>query len=137
MIFTSQSKIFIDFGAGASGSPGGAIQLLSITDGEANSDKSVEVVTTIGVDGGAGWRTKTGGGTITFTELRQKKPQVKWRRLEKEKTEFMIMAQDENGGPREKWLPCRISKVERSMDSEGKHTDKIEIKFLQSYESAA
>lgn len=135
MIFTSQTKIFIDFGSSAS-APGGAVWLQSITDAEVNSDKSVEVLATIGVEGGAGWRTKTGGGTIMLTELRQAKPQVLWRLLEKNKTEFMIMAQDENAGPREKWLPCRISKVERSMDAEGKHTDKIEIKFLRGYESA-
>lgn len=133
--FISQSRIFADFGATAGGSAGGAVWLQNVMSMKVTDDRSTDVIKAIGVDGGAGFRRKTGGGTISLTENRVVNPIVDWRRLRKEGKQFMIMAQDEQGGVREKWLLCMVSKVDRSLSDEGEHQDEIEIKFLQSYTS--
>lgn len=136
MQFTSSTKIFVDFGAtapaaGGVGSPGGAIWLQAITSFKDTDDRSKEVKKAIGVKGGAGYQRKQGGGTIMLTELRQQTPQVNWRQLLRDEKEFMVMAQDENNGPRQKWLIVTVSKVDRSMSDEGEHTDEIELKYLR------
>jgi hypothetical protein len=128
----SQTKIFADFGATAGGSPGGAIWLQRISSMKVTDERSVEVVKAIGIEGGAGFRRKTGGGTLMLTENRQDKPQVDWRKLKRDKKIFMIMAQDENNGQREKFFSCTVSKIDRSASDEGEHTDEIELKFLSS-----
>lgn len=140
--FTSNSKAFIDFGASAASAaspiaqPGGAIWLQAVSNVEEDDEGSVETKPAMGVSGAAGFITKEGGKKLTVTEYRQTKPQVKWRALKKAKTLFMFMVQDENGGPRQKWFPCRVSKVTRGSDAEGKHEDKIEIVALDGLESA-
>lgn len=131
----SQTKIFVDFGATPGGSGGGAIWLQRVSSLKVTDDRSVDVVKAIGVKGGAGFRRKSGGGTLMLTENRQDDPQVDWRKLKSDEKIFMMMAQDENGGPREKWFSCTVSKVDRSASDEGEHTDEIEIKFLSSVSS--
>lgn len=127
----SQAKIFVDFGAapGVSGSVGGAIQLQFATKLQVNDARSTEGVKAIGVSGFAGFRDKQGGGTLQLTENRHTPRQVDWRKIKKERKYFMITTQDENGGVREKFLRCRVSKVDRGLDDEGMHTDEIEILF--------
>lgn len=133
----SQSKIFVDFGAttpaaGAVGLPGGAIWLQNVTKVQVTDDRSVEVVKAIGKKRGAGFRRKAGGGKLMVSENRHTPPQCDWRKLKRDEKVFMMMAQDENGGMREKWLQCTVSKVDRSLSDEGEHTDEIEIVFLDS-----
>lgn len=128
----SQTKLFIDYGGTAASPGGGAVWLDRVTSFKDTDERSVEVVKAIGVSGGAGYRRKPGGGTLALTELRQGKPQVDWRRLLRDRKLFMIMAQDEDGGPRQKWFRCTVSKVDRSASDEGEHTDEIEIKYLES-----
>lgn len=123
----SQTKIFADFGATTGGSGGGAIWLQHATKLQCTDERSAEGVKAIGVSGFAGIRRKQGGGKIMLTENRVDDPQVAWRALLKDRKYFMIMVQDENGGVREKYLHCTVSKVDRSSDDEGQHTDEIEI----------
>lgn len=130
--FTSNSKIFVDFGATAGGSTGGAIWLQAITKFADTDESSVEVKKAIGVQGGAGFQRKQGGGKIMLTEIRQQSPQVRWRKAKRERKVFMVMAQDEDNGPRTKWLYVTVSKVDRSMSDEGEHTDEVELVYLQS-----
>lgn len=131
--FTSQSKIFVDANATQGGTLGAGVQIRIASDFEDDPDSDVEVVLAIGVEGGAGFRHKTGGGTITFTENRTDQPPVNWRKWKRDKKMFAISAQDENAGQRQQWLPVVVAKVGRSMDAEGKHQDKITLKYLQSY----
>lgn len=124
----SATKIFADMGQVAGGvSVGGAVWLQRISKFADSDARKTEGKKAIGVDGFAGVQETTGGGTITMTEYRQDKPQVDWRKVKKDKKYFMIMTQDENSGLREKFLRCRVSKVDRSADDEGQHTDEIEI----------
>ncbi len=132
MIFTSSTKIFVDFGATPGGSLGGAVWLQAITSFKVTDERATEIKKGIGVRGGAGYVRKQGGGSIAMTETRQQLPQVDWRLLHREEKIFMVMAQDENQGPREKWLSVTVSKVDRSSNDEGEHTDEIELKFLRS-----
>lgn len=134
---TSQSKIFIDIDAQNATqtlgpAPGAAIWLTHFTNFKVTDERSVEIVKAVGVKGGAGFRRKTGGGSISATETRQDVPQVDWRQMRDRETVFMLMAQDENDGMREKWFNVTVSKVDRTMDDESKHEDEIEFKFLSS-----
>lgn len=131
----SNAKLYVDFGATQGGSGGGAIWLQRAKDLKDSDDRSVEVRKAIGVPGGAGFIRKEGGGTITISEYRQDVPQVRWRKLRKDRKVFMIMIQDDDG-VRQKWFSCTVSKVDRSLDDEGTHMDDIEIKYLSSEESA-
>ena len=128
----SQSKIYVDFGATAGGSGGGSIWLefaasLKVTDG-----RSVEVVKAIGKKRGAGYRRKAGGGALALTENRHDRPQVDWRKVKRDEKIFTVTTQDENGGVREKFLRCTVSKIDKSLSDEGEHQDEIEIMFLDS-----
>lgn len=136
--FTSQSKIFIDFGAspaGGIGSGGGALWLQTIANMEITDERDVKIVKAIGVAGGAGYRHVEGGGGIMITDNRVINPAVRWRTLKRNKMIFMLMSQDENGGTREKWFNCTVGKIDRSMSDEGEHQDKVDLKFLSSVES--
>jgi hypothetical protein len=131
----SQSKIYADFGAtasvgGAGGSAGGAILLEFAESLKDTDERSVDIVKAIGKKRGAGYRRKAGGGTIMITENRQNFPQVDWRKVKRDEKIFTITVQDENGGVRQKFLKCTVSKVDRSMSAEGEHQDEIEIKYL-------
>lgn len=131
----SNAKLYIDFGATQGGSAGGAIWLQRAKDLKDSDGRSVEVKKAIGVPGGAGVIFKEGGGTLTLSEYRQDAPQVRWRKLRKEKKFFVLAVQDE-GGVRQKFFNCTVSKVDRSLDEEGSHMDEIEIVYLSSEESA-
>lgn len=125
----SQTKLYADFGATPGGSGGGAVWMQRVTNFKVTDARSTEGVRAVGVRGFAGVREKEGGGTIALTELRQDTPQIDWRKIKKDRKYFMLTAQDENGGVREKFLRCRVSKVDRSADDDGNHTDEIEIIF--------
>jgi hypothetical protein len=133
----SNADLFIDFPA-AGESSGGSILLDRVTNMKVTDERGTEIKRTIGKKrGAAGYIRKKGGGKIMLTELRHANPVVRWRRLWIDDTVFMLTAQDDaEDGVREKWFSCTVSKVDRSMDEEGNHTDEIEITYLDSEESA-
>lgn len=128
----SNGKIFADFGATPGGSGGGAILLDYVTQMKVTDERKVEVTKAIGKKRGAGFRRKAGGGMLTLTEDRHRPRQVNWRKLQNEGKIFTIIAADEDGGEREKFLSCTVSNVGRSASAEGEHQDEIEIAFLDS-----
>lgn len=132
--FTSQTKLFIDFPATTGGSGGGALLIPDADKMDVTDDGEVKVVKTIGV-GPAGHREVLGGQMIKLTVNRSAAPAVKWRRLKKDKKYFMLMVQDENGGSREKFFNCRVSKIGRTANAEGEHQDEIEIAATANVES--
>ncbi len=133
----SNAKLFVDAGSSLGGTGGASIKLERVTNMKVTDERGVEVKKAIGVTGGAGYIRKNGGGTIALTELRHANPQIRWRRWWKENKVFLIAAKDDaSGGVREKWFDCTVSKVDRSLDDDGNHTDEIEIKFLSSEESS-
>jgi len=131
----SQTKVFIDFGATAGGSGGGALLLKRVKSVKVKDERGVEIVKAVGVKGGAGYRRKEGGGTITLEVYREDIPEIAWRAVRDDKKIFTWTMQDENDGPRENFYQCTVSTVDRSSDDEGSHMDEIELKFLSSEES--
>ena len=117
----SRVKIFIDYS-------GGQLQLKRLKSGDEDSDEDIEVVRTIGVDGGAGFRDQTGGGSLAFDVFREINAEVDWRKLRRTKEKFKMRFEDE-GGTQEQFLPCRVAKVSRKSDSDGNHMDSVKVVY--------
>ncbi len=122
--FVSQGKIFVDM----PGPRGASKQILTCKKFDVKEDGSVEVVTTVGVNGGAGWRQKQGGFKITMTNIRTvgQIPEVDWDYAKATQKIFTISTEDENDGRKQSYL-CRVSKTDTSKDDQGSHEDEIEI----------
>lgn len=119
----SQGKIFID-------GPMGNFQLIRVESANVNDQSGAEIVTAIGVKGGAGIRYKEGGGEITFSILREQgKPEVNWRAEKRKKTRFAITFQDEGGAREQYW--CAVASVDRKDDDKGSHMDEVKIIFTR------
>jgi len=127
--FVSQGKIFVDM----PGPRGASKQLLTVKKFDVKEGGSVEVVTTVGVDGGAGHREKQGGFTITMTCIRTvgQIPEVDWDYAKAAKKRFTISTEDESNGRKKSYVFCRVSKTDTSKDPDGAHEDEIEIVGLQ------
>lgn len=122
--FISEAKIYIDYS-------GGNFQLKKVDTWDEDDDSDVEVKTVIGVRGGAGHIDKEGGGALKMEVYRETGvPEVSYRLLKKTKERFSITIQD-TGGERWMYQGCRVAKVARKDDSQGKHMDTVDIKWLQ------
>ena len=135
--FVSQTKFFIDFGAAsASGAlTGGASRLLTkVKKADVKSDADVEVLMAVGVDQGAGFRDKQGGGEISLTVYREtgKVPEVNWRQVKADRKTFTFTIQDEQNGLRESFT-CRVAKIDSGDDEAGSHEDSVSLKFTKRY----
>ncbi len=122
--FASNGRIFIDM----PGPRGASKQLLSCTKIDFKAGGKVEVVVTIGVLGGAGWRETQGGFMIdmTLVRLTSQAPEVDFDFALANKKIFTLTTQDEDGGRRQSYT-CRVSKTDTSMTDDGKFEDSIEI----------
>jgi hypothetical protein len=125
--FVSQGKIFVDM----PGPRGASKQLLTVSKFDAKEDGSVDVVTTIGVNGGAGWRKKQGGFKISMTCIRTvgQAPEVDWDYAKETDKVFTISTEDELDGRIRNYL-CRVSKTDSSEDDQGAFEDQIELAAL-------
>ena len=121
--FTSQAKFYIDYS-------GGNFQLKRVETLDEDDDSDTEVKTAVGVPGGAGHVDKEGGGALKLEVYRESTPEVDYRLVKAAKELFSFVIQDVNG-PRWKYLGCRVAKVTRKDDSQGKHMDTVDIKWLQ------
>ena len=120
----SQSKIFID-------GPMGNFQLLRWKDFDYTDDADAEVVRTVGVNGGAGVRFQTGGGSISANVFREQvRPEVDYLKEQKLRREFAITVQDV-GGRRTQYQGCYVANVAPSDDADGNHMDKVKIIYQQ------
>jgi hypothetical protein len=130
--FVSQGKIFIDM----PGPRGASKQLLTVKKFDVKDNASREVVTTVGVNRGAGTRKKQGGLTITMTCIRTvgQVPEVDWDYANDTDKFFTISTEDEGNGRKKSYLFCQVSKTDTSKDPEGVHEDEIEIVSLQPIE---
>lgn len=126
--FVSQGAIFVDM----PGPRGASKQLLTVKKFDAKPQGSREVITTIGVNDGAGKRKKQGGWTITMTVVRTtgQAPEVDWEYARQTDKDFTISTEDEGNGRKESYLFCSVSKVDTTKDPDGAHEDEIEIVAL-------
>jgi len=122
--FVSQSAIFIDM----PGPLGASKQLLTVKKFDVKPDGSVDVVTTIGVDTGAGWRQKPGGFKISLKIVRivGSQREVDWEFALLTKKVFTISTEDEQNGRKLSYL-CRVSQCGQESDDQGVHEQDIEI----------
>lgn len=119
----SQSRVFID-------GPMGNFQLIRVESANVNDAAGVDVVTALGIDGGAGIRYKPGGGEISLSVFREQgKPEVDWRAEKRKKTRFAITLQDV-GGTREQYF-CAVASVDRKDDDKGSHMDEVKLVFTR------
>lgn len=123
---SSNAKIYID-------SPStGNFQLFRVKSFDITDDSDLEVVTAVGVTGGAGFREKQGGGSISLEVMREQgAPEVNWRRLKAIKEKFSITIADEENGIREQYQQVRVAKVDRKGDDQGENMDTVSLKFLR------
>lgn len=123
---SSNAKIYLD-------SPSvGNFQLFRVKSFDVTDDSDLEVVTAVGVAGGAGFREKQGGGTMQLEVFRETgSPEVNWRRLKAIKEKFSITIADEDAGIREQYQAVRVAKVDRKGDDQGENMDSVTLKFLR------
>lgn len=128
--FVSQGKIFVDI----PGPFAASRQLLTVKKFDAKPQGSREVVTTVGVQGGAGFRTKQGGFDIDMTCVREtgQQPEVNWVGVDQSGTIFTLTTQDEQSGRRQAFT-CMVSKVDSTMDDQGVYEDTVSIVATQRY----
>lgn len=120
----SQSKFFVN-------GPFGNFQLLRVKSCDVNDEKDAEVVTAVGVSGGAGYRFKEGGGELTLEVYREQgTPEVNWRQERDRKTVFSYVIQDV-GGQREQFQGVIVAQCTRKDDDAGSHMDTIKLKYLR------
>lgn len=122
--FVSNAKIKIDL----PGPRGANKQLLTIKKIDVKEDGSVDVITTVGVQGGAGWREKQGGFKITMTAVRTagQVPEVDWDYAKEVKKIGTLTIEDEDNGRVRNYL-FRVSKTDTSTDDQGACEDEIEL----------
>lgn len=125
--FASQAKIFIDL----PGPKGKAGQLLTVTKMDVKEDGSVDVITTVGVNEGAGWRKKQGGYKITMTIVRtvDAEPEVDWVYAKLTDKIGTISTEDEGNGQKLSYL-FRVSKADYGTDNQGVNESEIELSAL-------
>lgn len=123
---SSNAKIYID------SKTVGNFQLFKVKSFDVEDESDLEVVTAVGVDGGAGFREKQGGGGISLEVYRETgTPEVNWRRLKTLKEKFSITIADEDNGIREQYQQVRVAKVSRKGDDGGSNMDTVQLKFLR------
>lgn len=132
----SQSFHFVDAPATQGGTAGVSRQLTKCKNVDVKDDRKTEVVMAVGVDQGAGFRDKQGGGEITFVQFREtgKAPEVDWRGFKTDRKTFTWTIQDELNGLRESFT-CRVSEVSSKDDDQGVHEDNVTLVYTKRYKS--
>lgn len=120
----SRRKLFIQYSKGNH-------LLESVQSWEPDDDTDVEVLTAATKDGGAGFRDKTGGGSISLEVYRWSPTlEVDWQRLKTSKEKFTLTSEDDDNGVREQYQVCRVANVKGKADNEGNNMDTVKIVFL-------
>lgn len=109
---------------------GGNVRLTKVKSCEVSDGRSTEAVNAIGSDAPIGFRDKPGAQTLTLEVYDETDPEVDYYKLKRDREEFDFVIQDDNG-KRQQFLPCRVSKIDRSKSDEGEHMLSVEIIALQ------
>lgn len=119
----SQAKIFVD-------GPFGNFQLVRVKTADFDDERDGEVVTAIGVTGGAGVRFKEGGGEIKFEVYgEQGTPELDYLDLKARKVFFAITRQKVNG-QRHQFRNVFVKKYSEKSDDQGSHMLSITLGYL-------
>lgn len=110
----SQAKLFYD-------GPAGSFQLVRVKSSDFDDERDGEVVTAIGVNGGAGVRFKEGGGEIKFEVYgEQGNPEIDYLD-HKDRKLFFAITRQKVGGQRHQFRGVFVKKYSEKSDSEGNH----------------
>lgn len=120
----SSAKFHIDYS-------GGNFQLKKVETLDVSFDADLEIVTAVGVKGGAGFREQVGGGELQLDVYSETGiPEVDYLKLHLSKEVFRWVVQ-EDGGQRFQFRNCRVAKPPgRKYDSKGNVMQTVTIKFL-------
>ena len=123
-LVVSDLKIYVD------GSFGN-FKLEKIKSFDVSNESDAEIITAIGVDGGAGYRFKNGGGELGLEAyVEQGIPQVDWIREKLRKTIFAVTMQY-TGGQRFQFTGALVGNVSLKSDDQGSHMQTLKLKYLQ------
>lgn len=132
----SQSYFYVDAGATIGGAAGLSRRSTKIKSADVKDDRDVEVVMAVGVEQGAGFRDKQGGGEISLVVYRETgpNPETDWRAFKRDRKIFTFTIQDESAGQRESFT-CRVAKIDSKDDEAGTHEDTVTLKYTKRYDS--
>lgn len=120
----SKAKFSIDYS-------GGNFALKRVKSCDVKFDEDLEVVLAVGVDGGAGYREKNGGGELTLEVYPETMdPEVDYWAVQRSRERFAFVIQDLDG-VREQYRGCRVaSRPGRKIDEQGNMMNTVTVKFL-------
>jgi hypothetical protein len=119
----SQAKLFID-------GPFGSFQLVRVKTADFDDERDGEVVTAIGVKGGAGARFKEGGGEIKFEVYSETgTPEVDYLDLLNRRVFFAITRQ-KVPGQRHQFRGVFVAKYSEKEDDQGNNMLSITLKYM-------
>jgi hypothetical protein len=119
----SQAKLFID-------GPFGSFQLVRVKTADFDDERDGEVVTAIGVQGGAGARFKEGGGEIKLEVYgEQGTPEVDYLDLKNRKV-FFALTRQKVGGQRHQFRGVFVAKYSEKADDQGNHMLSVTLKYM-------
>ena len=120
----SESKFFID-------GPMGNFQLKRVKSIDVDDESDAEIVTAMGVKGGAGVRFKEGGVALSLEVFREQgTPEVDWAKAKRLRQVFSLTIQD-TGGSREQYQNCYVAKIPRKDDDQGSHMMTVKVVATQ------
>ncbi len=117
----SQVRMYINYSRGS-------FQLKQVKAFSETDSSSTQVITTIGVQGGAGNQDTEGGGELSLEVFRTDSPEVDYYDLKARKEFFAFSVQD-RFGERWQWQDCRVANIARSADNEGENTQTVQLTF--------
>lgn len=120
----SQAKFFVN------GASIGNFQLKRVESASFDDETDAEIVTAIGVQGGAGYRFKEGGGEISLEVFEEQgTPEVNWFQQKLMRKPFAFTVQYV-GGQRFQFRGVIVAQEPRKSDSQGSHMRTVKLKFL-------
>jgi hypothetical protein len=111
-------------------SSAGNVRLRRVKSCDVSDGRSTEAVNAVGSDAPIGFRDKPGAMSLTLEVYDEPAPEVDYFALKLAREEFDFVIQDD-GGKRQQFIPCRVSKIDRSKNDEGEHMLSVEIIALE------
>lgn len=132
---SNQARHYINFGPinrlGIATSAGAKL-LTKVQKADWKDDRKAEAKAASGVRGGAGFRRKQGGGTVTLSVYREVGlPEVDWLKLLQDEKVFTYTLSDE-GGVRINFT-CTVSNVGGSSDENSDNMFTVELAYTKMY----
>jgi hypothetical protein len=105
-------------------------RLRRVKDAKVNHGAGLEAPNALGEDAPIGFVDKPGPRTITFSVYEEVgDPEIDWDLLFATKEKF-VMEQEIVGGLEWQFLPCRVAKVDKDEDADGKNMKSVEVLAL-------